>query len=261
MNKTLIVQPSGGLCNRMRTIVGAASLASITGHKLVVVWTSDITLNARFKDLFEPLPFKTIDVKLPSIRLSLIWNWYHRFLGYMNLSEEWVLENTRNKPLESWLPKLADRNVYMYSGQDVIRTGDYSIFKINHGLSTTEIGNNVIGIHIRRTDNEMSKQFSPTSLFIDEIAKEIELDPDIKFYLATDDPKEEEIFKEKFGDKIIVYKKTSLDRNDPLAIRDAVIDLYNLSRCKKIYGSYYSSFSDVAAYWGGIEKKVLKLDE
>ena len=60
-----------------------------------------------------------------------------------------------------------------------------------------------------------------------------------------------------FPNTITVYDKQSLDRNDPIAIRDAVIDLYNLAHCKKIYGSYYSSFSDIAALWGGIEKEVL----
>lgn len=52
-----------------------------------------------------------------------------------------------------------------------------------------------------------------------------------------------------------------MDRNTEVAIVDAMIDLTNLASCKKIYGSYYSSFSDVAAIWGNIEKEVLKLSD
>ena len=89
---------------------------------------------------------------------------------------------------------------------------------------------------------------------------ELHAHPDAKFYLATDDPVEEERFLSEFGDRILVYKKHSLDRNDPIAIKDALIDLYNLSQCRKILASYYSSFSDVAALWGNIEKEVLKVE-
>ena len=104
----------------------------------------------------------------------------------------------------------------------------------------------------------MSIKHSPTELFINKIRQELQQNPTQQFYLATDDEAEEQRIKQMFPDNIIVYKKQSLDRNDPVAIRDAVIDLYNLAHCKKIYGSYYSSFSDIAALWGGIEKDVLK---
>ena len=117
-----------------------------------------------------------------------------------------------------------------------------------------------VGLHIRRSDNEMSIKYSPTELFLEAIEKEIESNPSVKFYLATDDSQEEKLITERFGDRICTYRKRSVDRNTEVAIVDAMIDLTNLASCKKIYGSYYSSFSDVAAIWGNIEKEVLKLN-
>ena len=54
-----------------------------------------------------------------------------------------------------------------------------------------------------------------------------------------------------FEGKIIVYKK-EMNRDTPNGIRDAVVDLYCLSKTKYIYGSYWSSFSDIAARIGEI---------
>lgn len=95
-------------------------------------------------------------------------------------------------------------------------------------------------------------------MFIDKAEELLRTDPKAKFFLATDDPSEERLFLDKFGESIIIHRKTSLDRNNPRAIRDAVTDLWFLAHCKKIYGSYWSSFSDVAAMWGNIEKEILK---
>ena len=149
----------------------------------------------------------------------------------------------------------------MHASSDIfISQGDYSIFKVTEEIKrhTLHSHDNIIVIHIRRTDNEMSVRYSPTELFIRKIEEEINVNPTQQFYLATDDKTEEGHLLQMFPDNITVYEKQSLDRNDPIAIRDAVIDLYNLAQCKKIYGSYYSSFSDIAALWGGIEKEVLK---
>ena len=162
-----------------------------------------------------------------------------------------------------WINEIKDKNIYIEACSDIYKdSGVYDIFKPKSSIQNKVISNSseFIGLHIRRSDNEMSIKYSPTELFIDAIEKEIESNPAVKFYLATDDSHEEKLITERFGDRICTYKKHSVDRNTEVAIVDAMIDLTNLASCKKIYGSYYSSFSDVAAIWGNIEKKVLKLN-
>lgn len=260
MNKKklpIIVQPMGGLCNRMRTIVSAAELAEMMNRKVVVVWTSDVSLNASFDSLFEHLPFRVIDVKLGSVGQRFIWH-ICKLLGYHFYDDSWIYANAREKPFERWLPQMKMTAPYIHCSCDIIKNhGDYGMFAISKVLQKYVMrkdGEEMIGIHIRRADNEMSIRYSPISLFVEKIKEELCKDSQVKFYLATDDPNEEEILCKMFPNNIVVYKKQSLDRNNPLAIKDAVIDLANLASCRKIYGSYWSSFSDVAALWGGYRK-------
>lgn len=262
--KYLIAQPLGGLCNRMRVITGAAELAKALGKELVVIWTQDSTLNARFSDLFMPIPYRVIEVQLASLPQRILWHTLTKALGYRVLNDEWIKQNARGFAMEQWIDQIKDYNLLINANLDIILDGDYSIFRPSKKILPRLMNidrENTIGIHIRRTDNENATRYSPTHLFFERIQQDIVQNPGICYYLATDDPHEEAAFEQEFGDRILIYKKESLDRNNPVAIRDAVVDLCNLSHCNKIYGSYYSSFSDTAALWSGIEKEEIKLPE
>lgn len=89
---------------------------------------------------------------------------------------------------------------------------------------------NMIGVHVRRTDNRRSIAHSPIEKFIEYINQEIKKDNNVKFFLATDDSSVEIKLQTIVPNKIIVHRKKSLDRNNPLAIQDAVIDLYCLAK-------------------------------
>ena len=115
-----------------------------------------------------------------------------------------------------------------------------------------------VGIHLRRTDNARARQSSPTELFLAAMEREIEMNASTRFFLATDDPEEEARLLKRFGERLIVHAKRSRRREDPLAIQDAVIDLYCLAACRRIYGSYWSSFSESAQQLGSAELIILQ---
>jgi DNA-directed RNA polymerase subunit N (RpoN/RPB10) len=71
-------------------------------------------------------------------------------------------------------------------------------------------------------------------------------DPAVTFFLATDSPQVAATMFEEFGARVLQHPKKSLSRDDPEAIRDALIDLYCLANCRKLIGSYWSSFTDTA---------------
>ena len=50
----LIIQPVGGLCNRMRSINSARVLAQKRGEKLTVIWFVNPELGCPFERIFEP---------------------------------------------------------------------------------------------------------------------------------------------------------------------------------------------------------------
>ena len=260
----IIVQPTGGLCNRMRTIAAAASLAEALGRRMFVIWTRDVSLNARFDSLFQPLSFPVVEVRLGSFQQRLLWHFCRHILSYRVFDDAWIYAHARGKDLSLWREEMEQQPVYICASCDIFKNeGDYSMFRLAEKLRTRTLSsyNGVIGLHIRRTDNEKSVRFSPTSLFIRKVEEILEENSQARFYLATDDVAEETMLQQRFPENIILYKKESLDRNSPIAIRDAVIDLYNLAHCSKIYGSFWSSFSDIAALWGGIEKEILKTDD
>ncbi len=124
--------------------------------------------------------------------------------------------------------------------------------------NTTSKFGRTIGLHIRRSDHEMSKKMSPTDLFLNVIEKELKVNPETTFFLSTDDaPTKQEIIR-KYGDNILFNEVSSYDRNSPEAVKDAVLDLYCLANTKKIYGSHHSSFSQVASKIGNIAEITVK---
>jgi len=82
-------------------------------------------------------------------------------------------------------------------------------------------------------------------------------DKDTTFYLATDDKEVEIILMELFPNKILTYEK-EFSKTNVQGIQDAMVDLYSLSATYKIYGSYFSSFSDIAARIGNIPLEIIR---
>jgi hypothetical protein len=113
------------------------------------------------------------------------------------------------------------------------------------------------GLHIRRTDHKEAIEMSGLDKFIALIEDKIENNDRSTFFLATDDLDTESALKKKFNGRIITTQKTSFSRNSEEGMQNAVVDLYCLSRTKKIYGSFRSSFSQVAADISGIEVKTV----
>ena len=115
-----------------------------------------------------------------------------------------------------------------------------------------------IGVHIRRGDNMASSEESITEDFIRQIGQVISEDNRVKFFLATDDQKTEEAIKKEFPGYIITQPAKSYERFSVRGQHEAVIDMLALSKTEYILGSYYSSFTDMAAKLGGIHSEIVK---
>jgi hypothetical protein len=122
---------------------------------------------------------------------------------------------------------------------------------------TDTFGPHTIGVHIRRTDNYKSAEMSPLELFIQFMDEEIVANKEVSFFLATDSPEVEQTLYDRYKGKIIIQPNKRLSRKDPEAIQDALVDILCLSKTKKVFGSYWSSFSETAALIGKIELVVV----
>jgi hypothetical protein len=116
-------------------------------------------------------------------------------------------------------------------------------------------GAHTIGVHIRRGDHPTAAEGSPESLFVEKMKLEIDREERTQFFLCSDDAHVEQRFKDAFGSRVLTHAKAG-DRSEAEGVRSALVDLYCLSRTKKILGSYQSSFSEVAARMSGVELSI-----
>ncbi len=80
----------------------------------------------------------------------------------------------------------------------------------------------------------------------------IENEPRSKFFLATDEVGVKDRLMSKYGNRILSLN-INLSRTNVDGMRGAVADLWALSRTNKVLGTYYSSFSKIAAEIGGVD--------
>lgn len=269
----IIINPIGGLANRMRCIASGIALAMATGSDYEVVWAVNDELAARYEDLFIlpdvlkdriKYPSKAIyriNYSIPRLRnlyiTSLTLKRYsHRFFDeFASLddviqdSKQRLFGNTGNRKGTIYIQ--AGTVFYPFSNQ-YYRT----LFNLNPeienrvNIKKRMLGNDYIGIHIRRSDNLMSVKYSPDELFITEIEKILSQNPHTKFYLATDSEETKVKFITQFGEDTIFCSRNPATRTTLNGIKDATEELFILAGAKKILGSYYSSFSESASIIG-----------
>lgn len=124
---------------------------------------------------------------------------------------------------------------------------------LNQITSLSNHFTNTVGVHIRRSDHTASIKYSTLEKFIKAMDFEAK-ENNANFFLATDCKETENEILKQFPGKVTTYQKDSFSRNTVQGIQGALIDLYCLSKTDKILGSYYSSFSQVAAELSGIEE-------
>ena len=278
----IYVNPIGGLANRLRVLFAISNLCKKYNRKVTCIWKVNEELGASFDDLFELTSDFTLLNKQPkfikstfgkSIFKELLIRGINKFVNkidhiYLSGDVDYINSLSENgyknfiKHIEPYVSKGSD--IYIESCSFLDELNEFpnikpvlSIQKSIDSFCKKNFTENTFGLHIRRTDNAWSISNSPLELFYDVIQKEIDKNKDTKFYISTDDYETQCKIKEKFGDSIILREK-EYGRDNKDAMRDAVIDMWLLSKTKKIYGSFYSSFSEMSALIGHIELEVIK---
>jgi hypothetical protein len=278
-NGKLTVIPTSGLANRLRIITASIKLARKSGKKLIIYWYRNHELYANFEDLFE-FPQNIIIRKIPF--KYKVWLTMTRFSRKIFGFDKWYLKQFNfdfvfldyMAPL-IWHNKMDIQeevnkagNVLICSCQELNYSElvDYQVFQPKAAIrqEINEITNDfkpgIIGMHIRSTDHVDSLKNSPIDLFEKKIEEELLIDPHTSFFLATDNEEYQNKIVQKFGSNKILFHRKEFRRDITEGIKDAVVDLFCLSKTSKIYGSYYSSFSEVAGRIGQIPVQVLRVN-
>jgi hypothetical protein len=257
----IIIQPSGGLCNRIRVINSAYELAKKRGDELTVLWLNNAELNCPFESLFQPVS----EIKIINIYSNFnLQKLYLQFSANQRFDNTAIENNKKDGVLNKDFYHSLKKTVYISTWEHFYPSSDYRFFQPASDIQaridkiTSQFGAKSVGVHIRRTDHTWAIESSKTNGFVTAIEQELAINPDAIFYVATDDIKEENFIREKFPDCIISNQNKTLSRNSIAGMHDALIDLICLSKTTKIFGSYYSSFTDIAADMHQIKKTVIK---
>ena len=265
----------------MRVIAATVDLAEKYGTSVTCLWESNSELGADFLDLFkEPKRFnissKNEGKLLSSYKTSAVKRIIAKFWNSLRgLDYYFSAENVDRIVTESgvydfrlFFQKIeplvaAKKNICFVSGNYLADLKDVSMFEPKDEIMmrineyACKFNEHTYGLHIRRTDNRWAIEHSPISMFCEVIEKKLKDEPDAKFYLSTDDPETVEFLKTKYENFLIIRPK-HYGRENIEAMEDAVIDMWILSKTKSIFGSYFSSFSEMAALLGGRNVLIMK---
>lgn len=265
------IEPVAGLGNRMQVLASAYFLSQKYHKKLCILWNNESHLAADFEDIFEALPgVRVVKATTDGYRakpfLRIKSEWKRRKLstkcGYAADIDQWPRSMSQEKldaAVEDGVRNAKDVYVRswrifapVYERQEITLDFLKPSEKVQlRGKDVFErIDTNTVGVHIRRTDHELAIADSPNEAFWKEMQKEIETDGHCHFFLATDDREVEREAVQRFGDKVLLKSNKSWGRRQRDGMLDACVELWALSKCRKILGSKGSTFGMIAAKLG-----------
>ncbi len=269
----LFFVPSGGLGNRLRAIVSAVQLSEATGTALQMVWFKDWGMGAKWCEIFKPL--ERYALRDASLLDCLVYdrprkrNFFVPRL-FQNLLFEQRIDEPNVTPLKrqgfDFCAWAEGRNSYMSCYQEFgeVDNSLYStLFRPTDGIERSiarnmeKLGEAPVGIHVRRTDNRAAIERSPLSLFFEAMDAIVNGNPAQRFYLATDDESTKEEMAKRYGNALLM-SPSKAERGTAEGIREAVVEMYTLARCSRIYGTADSSFSVIASRIGGTPLTILE---
>ncbi len=270
----LVLYPKNGLANRLRALASAKILADYAGRKLFVNWYPSEECNSEWEDLFvnkiERYPFPLSSFQA-GINLYDDHNNTDGFCSDMprtlicNNSDVVAVHTCLNfQPEEMAKEAYRSAKSFFYRSLQPVHNVERTVSDI---YKCHFERNEIVGVHIRRTDHLFFIQkdprlVCPTDMFIEAMGDVLKNNAKIKFFLATDDKKEEKRIRHIFGDAVIVYKKEVINRDTKKGMHDALIDWLLLSKTSRIISSYSSSFSEEAAMVNMIKNdSILRAEE
>ena len=266
--KKITLIPVGGLGNRMRVIESGIRLSKEGHSKLKIIWFRDADLKCRFDHLFCPIEDDIIQVKEASLKDYIydrprLKNLFFPFLTEKILFDHCIYEKQScfNNDKINYRAIAEKKNIYIASFMPFYVNRKDNFYRMFNPIpelqakiekETALFSNNTIGVQIRRGDNSTSTELSPTALFVEKMNQE----KDALFYLTTDSDKEKETLSKLFEGRILFQNNTS-ERHSEQGMQQALVEMFTLSKTKKIYGSFHSSFGEVASLIGNVEFDIL----
>ena len=242
---SLTLEVVAGMANRIRSLISGICLAEDLDLNLHVIWSAnDPACMIPFQELFKT-------TSLP--------RWVRVDMGPLE-----------GKSVELLSPEDVERYITLSPSQRPLQIRSYGHFyqkdpvrwlKYLRALRPAEAippltFSAPVGVHIRRGDHTKAKVYSPIDAFIKAMKA---LPEDTCFVVATDSLAEKTRLINEFSADRLWFPAKTLSRMTLLGMKSALEDFIALSRCKKILGSFDSSFSQIAAMYGDVPLEVVKV--
>ena len=264
----IIIEPCAGLGNRLLGLGSAYAVAKKLDRKLGVMWKREVGCNIRFQELFD-LPFEVVEISENGLKKEPV----AQILGdrakkkWRNSADRFLecdeVEKIKEREGYEGLFRLIEQTpvIYLKAFGPIceVTAESYSFVKPSKNIEEKgaylfrELTGQCVGVHVRRTDHTEAIANSPLALFAERMKKELETAADISFFVATDDKEVRRELKELLPDAKLIFPQSDvIDRDSKEGIEEAFIEMLALSKCRKILGSYNSTFSLLPSYIGNI---------
>lgn len=247
-----------GLSNRLIYLVSSKAIAEVSGGELTCVWKPSFECDAQWHELFaDPDWFRHPGppaAGLESISVGRVW--FNRFYSeYVRDVCPW--EEFRRVVFQ-YLAGLRPRDEIQRRVRDCISDRDYVAFHIR-------MTDNVRGF--RKTKPSFPQRFPLLGDFLKIMAREI--DSGMRVFVATDNRQVQQEIERLHKDRVFFLDKPwrtrfcfvprrtfriagMFRRKRTTPIAAAMADLLLLSRARRLYGTWYSTYSKLAATIGGV---------
>jgi hypothetical protein len=255
MLEHLVISPSSGLGNRLRSIASAKRVCEISKARCTVHWTwGDFHRFFRSDSVLDWAP------KIPA-------DWAETYCHVKHLLTK---QGGNRENRRVWITK--HKGIIVHTCQ-IFNAFEEEGFITSQDLRpwlplpAEEIAStvrsfasaslrNAVGMHMRRTDNHNAIADTPDELYLKEADRLIQGGYEI--FLATDNKDTASMMMARFPGKIITYpKRVDLERRWPRptfdfqATVDDLVELHLLAACKFVVGSPRSSYAMMAKLYNG----------
>jgi hypothetical protein len=285
--RQLVIHLQFGLCNRLRALASAMDAAKRSRRHLRVIWEQDMHAASTFEDLFES---NHMDVYTKSNDHEYAPSRYDRY-NYMETeagAKKYELIRLES-PKHIYVKSAFVLNYTTTSSstsavrthvpiRNLLRTQLNTLIPVKPVrdlLADFEKEDNLIGVHIREADPRTElpglgedayalsawkklsyfRGLSNYENFASEIKLRLALEPLAKFFISADNPQIKTNLRLAFGAERILAIDPGEDGEcvdrGAKCLQYALADLLMLGKTKELYGSYWSSFTEVAAYLNG----------
>ena len=258
-----------GLANRALSIGSTLSLAAEVNYSPKIIWVADNEVGKlRFGEMFDTtdLPFKYVDgykawvIRFAHLSQKKKMNPPQKMLGALIsrlLLYDKKIHLEKREPHNQFcefqdLNLIRYRKIMIYAHMQFRYGCDVDWLKPAPGIVPRIVelkkrfAPNTIGVHVRGTD---TTNVVPVEDMIMRMHAEVELDPNVKFFLASDGDKRGKAIIDTFGDRLIINPQKA-ERRSAEGQKEALVDLFGLASTSRIIGIRYSTFATLAAMLG-----------